>query len=174
MELNFDKIFIINMLKYQRGETKVNNFKEALKINYRENIDEIIYRKIFSEMKIFWKKLKEKGEHTEELNQVEERMTYLTSAFLNFEEIAEEISRCNIQQGRLKSRNTVDEYLQKALEKSKIEICNKLKGDRDKRQVIERTEVIQKIFSNFEEYKKQTKQNSISQKEELHTCLTVR
>lgn len=45
----------------------------------------------------------------------------------------------------------------------KNKTCNRLKNDRDKRQVIERAEIIKKVFGNFEEYTKQIRKKTLAQ-----------
>lgn len=55
----------------------------------------------------------------------------------------------------------------------KNKTCNRLKNDRDKRQVIERAEIIKKVFGNFEEYTKQIRKKTLAQPQ-IQTISSVR
>lgn len=150
----------------------MNNFREALRTNYRQNVDEVMYRKLYLEMKNLCQKLnkrnknaksiEEKEKIEEQIKQIEERMEYLTDAFNDFDATIEKINLYEMKKSKNAQITQVDLYLQKAIQKVSIELGNRLRGEKEKVQVIERENILKKIFENFEYYSKQEKEEKNS------------
>lgn len=141
----------------------MNNFKETLKVNNRRNIDEVIYRKIFSEVKKLSQKLTQNSDTKdkktlEQVGQIQERLEYLTDAFINFENTKERINEYDRKYSIDSNPTQIDEYIQKVIEKVEIETCNKFDGDKERQQVKERAQTLKNIFQNFELYAQKTKE----------------
>lgn len=136
----------------------MNEFRERLNINCRRNVDEVIYRELFEGMEGLCKKIKQKDETNgedmgkEQIAKIEQRMGYLTNAFINFDVTMEKINRFEREENICSQEEKINDDLRKIAEKVETDLCNKFDKDMYKIQVKERIKEIKKIFSNYEEY----------------------
>lgn len=134
----------------------MNSFKETLKINHKRNLDEVIYREIYSRMNDLYIKLRDLGEvknDSQALNELKEKMNYTTKVFDDIERTTEKVRTGSLQRTVTTEKGPIDIYLQEMLERIKRDICSKLKDENQKRQAYERIETVVRVFDNFDNYK---------------------